>query len=130
MIKDTSKTLRRIRDVGPHLPRVDPEIVRVALGAEKVEPVEVRPQGPMALFGLRQSLAARLHSTGGRPGLGETRRQKIPLSEEDWDLLCRIAERLTDDKGRPTPGQVASELLHQRLQELQAEIEKGPSRTP
>jgi hypothetical protein len=125
MIKVTGKTVRRVRDTGPTLPRVEPERVREAVGADAEAGAAGRPQGPVALFGLRQSLSERLRSTGGRPTLGHTRRQKIPMSEADWDLLCKLAEELADEGGSPSPGQVASELLHQRLLELQGETKRS-----
>ena len=87
----------------------------------------------VALFGLRQALGARLKSTGGRPSLGVARRQKIPLDDADWGLLCELAETLADDESRPTPGQVASELLHQRLMEVRDKMgprDAGPPRSP
>jgi hypothetical protein len=80
-----------------------------------------------ALFGLRQALAERLRSTGGRPSLGVSRRQKIPLDEADWELLCRIAELLSDEGMTPTPGQVAGELLHQRIHQVSVEMEYAGS---
>jgi len=68
---------------------------------------------------VRQELLSRLTSTGGRPGLkGTTRRQKIPLDDEDWSRLQKIAEALNDDEVRPTPGQVASVLLHRLLENI------------
>ncbi len=73
----------RLRTTGPTLPRAAASVVVEALGAEATATASPRPQGPVALFSLRQGLAARLQSTGGRPGLGESRRQKIPLSDED-----------------------------------------------
>jgi hypothetical protein len=129
MIKVTGKSLSRVRDTGPSLPRVEPEQVRKAVGADaNQEQAAGRPQGPVALFGLRQGLAERLRSTGGRPALGHDRRQKIPMSDADWELLCALAEELADGNGSPSPGQVASELLHQRLAELQSEIERSGKR--
>ncbi len=127
MIKVAGKALPKVRDTGRAFPRVDPEEVRKALGAEPVDADGIKPQGSVALFGLRQALAARLHSTGGRPGLGESRRQKIPLSDADWEILCQLAEAMADEKTSPTPGQVASELLHQRLLELRGQLEPGKS---
>lgn len=129
MIKVTGKSLPRVRDTGPTLPRVEPEQIRKAVGADASEAQEAgRPQGPVALFGLRQGLAERLRSTGGRPSLGHNRRQKIPMSDADWELLCALAEELADEVSSPSPGQVASELLHQRLLELQSEMKRTASR--
>ncbi len=118
MIKVTGKTLRKVRDTGQGLARVEPAEVPAALGAEPIAKGTTRPQSPLGLFALRQGLAERLRSTGGRPGLGELRRQKIPLSDADWALLVTLAEAVADEEIHPTPGQLASEILHRRLSEL------------
>jgi len=79
--------------------------MRKAVGADASKEHEARrPQGPAALFGLCWGLAERLRSTGGRPALGYDRRQKNPMSDADWRLLCALAEELADDNGIPSPG--------------------------
>lgn len=123
MIKVKGKALRKVRVEGPALERIVPSVIADALGAEKTgKSVSVR-QGPVALFGLRQALSERLRSTGGRPSLGVGRRQKIPLDEADWEFLCKLSEMLADEGVHPTPGQVASELLRQRLHQVRDQIE-------
>jgi len=68
MIKVTGKSLPRVRDTGPSLPRVEPEQVCKAVRAGASQEQEAgRPQGPVAFVGLRQGLAERLRSTGGLP---------------------------------------------------------------
>ena len=117
-IKDTSPTQPRIRDTSPLQPRVDPLMVARALGAEVIGTV---PKGlnPMAFAALRQDLFRRLVSTGGRPSLeGVDRRQKVPISDEDWKRLRRLAARLATPTQRPAPAQVASALLHLALANL------------
>jgi hypothetical protein len=94
---------------------VEPADVAKALGAEPVGKVDSRATPSMA--GLYRELAERLRSTGGRPALqGATRRQKIPLTDADWNELERLSERLS-----ATPGQIASVLLHQILANLDLE---------
>ena len=127
MIKVKGKTLPKVRDTSRTLDRVDGADVAEALGAQAMDTPGPKAQGPVALFGLRQALAARLRSTGGRPSLGVSRRQKIPLDDADWDLLCKLSEILADDENHPTPGQVASELLHQRLRQVVEEAEHASS---
>jgi hypothetical protein len=96
--------------------RVEPERVAEALGATIEITEAMTPQSPIALVAMRQELLSRLTSTGGRPGLaGATRRQKIPLDDADWARLQKIAEALNDEEVKPTPGQVASVLLHRVL---------------
>ncbi len=118
MLKVKDSALPRVPTEGRALERVSSAVVAKALGAEVTGASGPRPQGPVALLALRQGLARRLQSSGGRPGLGEGRRQKIPLTDADWALLCQLAEALTDAARHPTPGQIASELLHQRLHEV------------
>jgi hypothetical protein len=127
MIKVKGKTLPKVRDASPTLDWVDGADVAEALGAQALDTPGPKAQGPVALFGLRQALAARLRSTGGRPSLGVSRRQKIPLDDADWELLCKLAEILADDESRPTPGQVASELLHERLRQVVEDSEHAGS---
>jgi hypothetical protein len=110
-IKITSKLSPRIRHTGPAEPLVDPESIAAALDAKLVDTI---PLGlaPPALHALRAEISSRLTSTGGRPALaGTVRRQKIPLNDEDWARLLRLARRFDQDRIHPTPGQVASALL-------------------
>jgi hypothetical protein len=133
MIKVAGKTYGKVRTTGRRLEKVTGAKVARAIGAESTGVPSPNAQGPVALFGLRQALGARLKSTGGRPSLGVARRQKIPLDDADWGLLCELAETLADDESRPTPGQVASELLHQRLMEVRDKMgprDAGPPRAP
>ncbi len=125
MIKVKGKTLPKVRDTSPTLDRVEGSEVALALGAQLDETPGPTAQGPVALFGLRQALAARLRSTGGRPSLGVSRRQKIPLDDADWKLLCQLSEMLADDESHPTAGQVASELLRQRLHQVVESIDQA-----
>ena len=122
MIKVKGNTLRKVRVTGKTLDRVERSTVAAALGAEQTEASVSIGQSPVALFGLRQALAERLKSSGGRPSLGVGRRQKIPLDDADWLLLCKLSEMLSDEVTRPTPGQVASELLRQSLHQVYAEV--------
>jgi hypothetical protein len=130
MLKVKGKPLPRVRAEERALARVAPTRVAEALGADDLRARGPKPQGPVALLALRHGLAARLQSTGGRPGLGERRRQKIPLSDADWELLRALSESLADDEHHPTPGQVASELLHQRLLEVRGHLVRARGGAP
>lgn len=114
-VRDTSARERRLRDTGPRERRVAPADLAKALGAEPVGTADSR--AILSMAGLYRELAERLRSTGGRPALeGATRRQKIPLTDADWNELERLSERLS-----ATPGQIASVLLHQVLANLDIE---------
>jgi hypothetical protein len=111
-VRDTGAREKRLRDTGPGERRVEPADLAGALGAEPVGSAEARPV--FTVVGLHRELTERLRSTGGRPALeGATRRQKIPVTDADWDELERLSERL-----RATPGQIASVLLHHVLANL------------
>lgn len=115
-VKVASASFRRIRHSGRVHAKVSPQEVARALGAQEIEPVAGLGGSPHGLHAIRADIANRLLSTGGRPSLvGTTRRQKIPLTPEDWTALERIAEELSEPDHRITAGQVASALVHERL---------------
>ncbi len=117
-IRTASRRAGSVKVTSPRGRKVSVEQVATALGASPVSG-RVRAQSPGALLAVRQEILSRLSSSGGRPALaGTTRRQKIPLDDEDWDHLRQIAEALRDDDVRPTAGQVASVLLHKALDGL------------
>ena len=108
----------RIHDTSRTLPRVDPQMVARALGADAV--LDVLDGGsPFSLAAVRQELARRLKSSGGRPALeGSVRRQKIPLSDNEWDRLERLSSVFADSGVRATAGQVARILLSLILEKV------------
>lgn len=115
-IRITTKALPRVRHVGPVLPRVDPGELAKALGAASVPGAVVEAGSPIGLFALRRALASRLRSSGGRPALaGTSRRAKVPLSDDEWARIERIAEDVSQSGINTTAGQVASVLLHLAL---------------
>ena len=93
-VRSTSRKAPKVRHAGRRAEKVSAAEVAEALGAERVGEAG-RGGGPLALFALRQELASRLRSTGGRRRLaGTTRRQKIPLGEMDWLVLEYTAKTL------------------------------------
>ena len=116
-IKVTGKTFSRVRHVGKTHSKIDPKRVAVALGADMEHAASFA--APHDLQHLASQLADRLSSSGGRPGLqGTRRRQKIPLTPGDWSSLELIAKRLSRPGHRVSAGQVASALIHERLQQV------------
>ncbi len=119
-IVTTTKGTGRLRSTSATSARVDPEAVRKALGAERVAHA-ARAGGPSLLAALRRELMASLKSSGGRPGLeGAVRRQKVPMTDEDWSSLERIAESMRRDGVSATAGQVAGQLLRDAIANLLA----------
>lgn len=121
-VRVTGRVQPRIRHTGKVMAKVDPEVVREALGAEETGVVVPDVSQPFSLFAIRQRLVDVVRSSGGRPGLtGTTRRQKIPLSDETWERLEVLAHTLQASGISTSAGQLASVLLQQALEHLQDE---------
>lgn len=118
-VEVSEPTVRRIVDTGSKQRRIEPQRVAEALGAEGTSVVLPAVQGPFTLFAIREALVNAIQSPRGRPAIkGATRRQKIPLREEEWNQLCQLAESLRKAGVKTTAGQLASILLHKALQQL------------
>src|SRR5690348_8561657 len=127
-IRTTEAILRPIRDTGSALPRVEAARLRQALGAEEAAEGLAEALAPVTLFALRQELANRLHSSGGRPALaGTTRRAKIPLSDDEWEKLEELATAIATPGFAPSAGQVASVLLSLSLHSVAAKLGSEPT---
>ena len=106
---------KKIKNKGSTQRQIDTRVIANALGAKRVEIKIDTRQGPISLLSLRQFLISRLRSSGGRPALAGTtkRRNKIPVFEEDWHKLKKIAKYYKEKEGiSVTPGQIASALIH------------------
>jgi hypothetical protein len=102
-------------DKGKTKRAVNPKIVADALGAEDTGFRIGTKEGPISLLALRQFIAERLQSTGGRPKLAGTSkvRRKISFFEEDWDEILRLAEYYKEKNGlNVTSSQIAAALIH------------------
>jgi hypothetical protein len=119
-IKTSSKPLPSVRTTSRRAPSIDGTMVAKALGAEDVSKQDTQLQGsPPALFALRQELYQRLWAMRHEQSLeGTAQYQKIPISDEDWGRLRKLAEFSHNEGIYPTPEQVASILLHQALATL------------
>jgi lipoate-protein ligase A len=104
------KPPQRIRDIGVRSEKMDSDAVARALNAEVVSSTEIHGS-PITMYALRKAIGERLTSTGGRPALaGSTRRQKIPISDQDWDELKHIAEEELGSRS-VSPAQVGALLI-------------------
>lgn len=118
-IANSGKTLPRVKQTGKTVARVDPKTLGKILKAEMVPAKSVKSGSPVSMFALRQYLFENLHSSGGRPALEtDTRRQKIPLSEEAWNAITALADALRAEGVTVSPGQMASAIVHQSLVQL------------
>jgi hypothetical protein len=130
-IRTTETTFRPIRDTSSSLPRITPEQVWQALGAEETTTGLSEILAPVTLFAVREELVNRLQSSGGRPALaGTTRRAKIPLSDEEWMQLEELAAAIAESGFAPSAGQVASVLLSLSLHAVASQVASLPSRAP
>jgi hypothetical protein len=122
-IRTTEPTFKIIKDTSATLPLLDPAQVATALGAEPYPVTLEAALGPITLAAVRAELANRLQSTGGRPGLSETtRRAKIPLADQDWLELEKMATAISSPVCAPSAGQVASVLLRMSIKSLAAQV--------
>ena len=126
---DTSKTVRRIRDVSKTVSKVDPAAVKQALGAEDAG-VSIGHYSPVTMIQIRQEIARRLTSSGGRPALaGASQRVKIPLSDHQWSELERIANDISGPGCKTSAGQVASVIISLSLRAIGSEQRTSRSET-
>jgi len=113
--------IKLIKNTGQTQREIDSKSVAKTLGAERVGIKIDTKQGPGSLFSLRQFLIKRLRSSGGRPALlGTTKkRNKIPLFDEDWVKLEKIAKYYKEKEGiSVSPGQIASALIHTDISKM------------
>ncbi len=121
-----------IKDIGSTKRLISPKKVAKALGAEDVGVKIDTRQGPISLFSLRQILINLLHSTGGRPKLKGTRRErtKISLFNDDWEKLETIAKYVKEKEGlNVSSGQIASLLIHAEIAKIEALLPKNMVKT-
>jgi hypothetical protein len=118
-ITTTGPAQSRIRTTGNGQPHIDHAQVAAVLGAEPVEGTIQGNPGVVALYALRSELLRCRQSNGGRPGIaGTSQRLKIPLSDQDWTELEGLADQLSEAGFAPSPGQIASVLLHAAIQSV------------
>jgi hypothetical protein len=130
-IYTTEPTVKRIRDRSTTFPRVEPNDVAAALGAVPTADRLHDVLGPITLFAVREELVKRLQSSGGRPALaGATRRAKIPVGDQDWLELEKLAAAIASAGFAPTAGQVASVLLTLSVRTVAATVSQSAPRSP
>jgi hypothetical protein len=77
------------------------------------------PDGsPVSFAAIREELARNRRSNGGRPGLVDADRKKIPVTDAVWRVVEKIAGDLAAPGFRPSAGQVAGVLLNIAAREL------------
>jgi len=123
-------TVARLELQEPTVRRLDPAEVAQALGAEPTGD-KVPNAGPLTLYALRAELYRRRISKGGRPGIdGADQRPKIPVSDQDWADLEKLAAELGGPGHSPSAGQVASILLSLAIESVKNETKPQPESRP
>lgn len=106
-------------------PKLNPAEIAKALGAKPAGVSIGGPKGPITLFAVRQELYRRLQSTGGRPGLTDADKvSKIPMSDEQWKRVEKLAVAIAEPGFSPSAGQVANVLVAWALDTLGADAVK------
>jgi len=111
----------KIRSIGTTNTRVDSTFLEKSLGAEKLGIKAETRQPSISLLALSQFFSKRLKSSGGRPSLSGTQKQrtKISLLEDDWGKLKKLSSYYKEKEGiNVTPSQIASAALHKSLEKL------------
>lgn len=88
-----------------------------ALGASRVVALQkTSHQGPLGLLNLREEIAVRLQSTGGRPTDPDwILRRGVPFKQDVWENLVRLADEMSTGERKVTPAQVAAMLIEREL---------------
>lgn len=103
-------------------PRVDEAGLARALGASVVVPAPSQGGSPVTWYGIREEVARRLKSKGGRPGLPGAEPRKVPLTDEDWRAVRELADAMSEPGFHPSAGQVAGILLGRAVREARASL--------
>jgi hypothetical protein len=124
-IRITSGRPRAVRSTTRTARSIDPRSFAEQLGADPLG-LAAGTNVP-ALDALQRTLLLTLRSQGGRPALdGAVRRQKIPMTDADWEALENIARSLQAKGLNATAGQVGGQLLHDAI----AHLDTGPRPYP
>lgn len=108
----------RLKVTSARQPRVSPEKVVQGFDGTPVGRLEGQVN-PGDLLAIRDVLAARLKSSGGRPALDGAEKHKVPVLNEDWEKLARVAEEVRHQWGiSATAAQVCGAAIHVACQRL------------
>jgi hypothetical protein len=124
-IRDTSKKQPRIIDTSPRQPKIDPEELAKALGAERVDhPRIFLGNSPEVLAQYQQQQALK----------AKNEEHSIEVDQEEWEQLVALAQELSSEDQKPTPKQVGKALLRKALkdliqgkQQLKASLQEQPA---
>jgi hypothetical protein len=125
----TDKTKPRLMLTDEPKRRVNVADLAAALGASEVVPAPSAGGSPVSWFAVREEVARRLRSTGGRPGLPDAEPRKVTLTEAEWDMVKQLTETMAEPGFRPSAGQVAGVLLGQAIRSAHASLPASATRS-
>jgi hypothetical protein len=125
----TDETKRRVPLTDVPKGRVSVGDLAAALGASNVVAAPASGGSPVSWFAVRQEVARRLRSTGGRPGLPDAEPRKVTLTQEEWDMVKQVTDAMAELGFRPSSGQVAGVLLGQAIRSVHASLPRSTTRT-
>jgi len=102
--------------------RVSTADLAAAFGASEVVAAPASGGSPAAWFAVREEIAQRLRSTGGRPGLPDAEPRKVTLTQHEWDMVKQLSEAIAEPGFRPSAGQVAGVLLGHAIRSAHASL--------
>lgn len=121
----------RIRDVSRREPTIPVSEVAEAFGARPMHLNTGGDTSPLSIVTVREQVMERLRSTGGRPALADAdTKMKVPIGTDDLRVVEAIARKISPDRPKPSPAQVAGIILRLALRrfpedDLRAEVERG-----
>jgi hypothetical protein len=97
--------------------RIEPAELAAALGARPRAEYVGENLDLISFAELGAQLLRRLRSSGGRPALTDaTEFCRVPLSAEDMKALVKMSAQIEQSTGtKPSPGQIASVIVHDYL---------------
>lgn len=118
-VKLIEKEQKRILVSNKPLERIEPVTLAAGIGAVPCGVQVTANVDPISLAELGSALISRLRSSGGRPALeGATEICRVPVSQKDLqrleEMTCEVAQQTGT---RPSPGQLASLIVHKYLTE-------------
>jgi hypothetical protein len=89
------------------------------LGADYILPLDLtKSQGPLELIHLQAELH-RLKSSGGRPTDPQwTVKRLVPFTEQNWQKLGQVTEKMKQEGHSISPSQLAALLIEEGLSRL------------
>ena len=116
------KVARKVSFTRDTMRPADVTALAASLGAAAAVRAPLRSTTPPAFQAARQYLQEHLRSVGGRPGLSEVDRRKVPVSEPVWRLFEAAAVEMAEPDFHPSAAQVAAAVLSLSARQMLPEL--------